>query len=204
MGFIWAAGNVEQSEILIPSKKTAVSNGWTYKLNKAIRFSTDNVGRQIEGNASFSKFYSYLKKSAATLPGYVYDMSTKAIANVKNTDNHTLFIPNNAAIDSAVAHKVLPAIGFADFTQEQQDQLLKFVMYHVLPKVIITNNGAVSGERETLYQTVDGKTYVTVFNDGENFGIIDGKGRTANVVIANSNILSNRAVIHSLDNYLKY
>ncbi len=107
-------------------------------------------------------------------------------------------------MDSAVAHGVLPKIGFADFTQAQQDRLLRFVMYHVLSKVIVTNDGAISGDVKTLYSTPDGSTYLTVFNDGASFGVIDHQGRIANVVIANSNVLSNRAVIHQIDNYLLY
>lgn len=203
-GFIWAAGNVEQSETVIPSNKTSASNGLNYNLNIAFRYSIDNVGRQLESSSNFSNFYKYLVKSATSLPGYVYDPITKAIANVENTENTTLLIPSNAAMDSAVVHGILPTIGFADFTQAQQDKLLDFVMYHVVAKVIVTNNGEISGERETKYKTVDGKTYMTIFNDGSNFGMIDHRGRTANVVLSNSNILSNRAVIHQLDNYLIY
>ena len=203
-GFIWAAGNVEKSEFVIPSKKTQASNGLTYNLNTALRYSTDNIGRQIEGNANYSKFYKYLTKAAESLPGFVYDPIEKAIANVGNTENNTLLIPSNAAMDSAVAHKVLPQIGFADFEQADHDKLLKFVMYHVIAKVIVTNDGKISGEMATLFQTPDGKTYMTVFNDGENFGMIDHRGRSANVVIPNSNVLSNRAVIHQIDNYLIY
>jgi uncharacterized surface protein with fasciclin (FAS1) repeats len=203
-GFVWAAGNVEQAESVIPSKKSEVSNGLTYILNTAFRYSIDNIGRQIEGNSNFSKFYSYLMKSASTLPGYVYDPNTKEIANVANSEDNTLLIPSNAAMDSAVVHGALPPIGFADFTQAQQDKLLNFVMYHVLAKVIATNDGEVSGDRETLFKTVDGKTYLTVFNDEANFGVIDHQNRTANVILVNSNVLSNRAVIHLIDNYLKY
>ncbi len=203
-GFVWAAGNVEQAETVIASKKTSVSNGLTYIMNTPFRYSIDNIGRQIEGNSNFGKFYSYLKKSASSAPGYVYDPDTKEIANFKNSENNTLLIPSNAAIDSAVLHGALPSIGFADFTQVQQDQLLGFVMYHVLTKVIATNNGEVTGDRETLFKTPDGKTYVNVFNDGTNFGVIDNQGRAANVILTSSNVLANRAVIHLVDNYLKY
>jgi uncharacterized surface protein with fasciclin (FAS1) repeats len=204
-GFIWAAGNVEKAETLIPKNKTQASNGYTYTLTPAIRFSTENIGKHIQlKGADFSKFFSYLTKSASSLPGYVYDPSTMAIANIKNTENNTLLIPSNAAMDSAVAHGVLPAISPADFTQAQQDRLLKFVMYHTLAKLIVTNNGEISGDVKTLYSTPDGATYMTVFNDGANFGMIDHQGRTANVVLPASNVLSNRAVIHQIDNYLIY
>ncbi len=203
-GFVWAAGNIEQSENIIPRSKTQASNGWNYTVTPAIRYSIDNIGRHIQGNANFSKFYNYLLKSASTLPGYVYDPNTHEIANVKNTENNTLLIPTNAAMDSATKHGVIPPLSFADWTQAQQDGFLKFVMYHILNPVILTNNGQISGEVKTLYKTVDGSTYMEVFNDGENFGMIDHRGRIANIVLANSNVLSNRAVIHQIDNYLNY
>jgi uncharacterized surface protein with fasciclin (FAS1) repeats len=203
-GFIWAAGNVEQNEFVIPSNKKKASNGLTYNLNIGLRYSIDDIGRQISGNPNYAKFYDYLEKSATDLPGYVYDINTNAIANLKNTENNTLLIPANAAMDSAAAHGMVPKLGFAVWSQAEQDKFLKFVMYHVIAKVIITNDGKVSGERETLYKTVEGKTYMTIFNDGDNFGMIDHRGRVANVVMSASNVLSNRAVIHQIDNYLIY
>lgn len=204
-GFVWAAGNIEYGDPLKPPKnKAQASNGLNYTIDVPLRFSVDNIGKQLQASSRFTKFYSYLAKSAESLPGYVYDPSSHAITNLKNTDNNTLLVPSNAAMDSAVAHGVLPAIGFADFTQAQQDKLLKFVLYHVLSKVIVTNDGQISGDVKTLYSTVDGPTYLTVFNDGVNFGAVDHRGRTANVVIPSSNVLGNRAVIHQIDNYLIY
>lgn len=138
------------------------------------------------------------------MPGFVYDPATNAIANLKNTEDNTLLIPTNAAMDSAVAHGVLPKIESWDFSQDQQEKVLKFILYHVISKVIVTNNGEISGEVNTLYQTPDGATTMVVFNDGDNFGMIDHRGRIANIVLPNSNVLSNRAVIHQIDNYLNY
>ncbi len=202
-GYIWGAGNAESGESIIPTTKTPATNGLSYRVGKALRFSINNIGRHIEGVAAFSAFHNYLQKSAASMPDYVYNVDTKVITNVANTTNHTLLIPNNTAIQAAVTDGLLPVIDASDFTQEQHDMVLKFVMYHIMPKVIVVPNGKLSGQIETLFKTDDGKTYLTVLNEPGNMTIIDGNGRTANVVMANSNVLSNRAVIHQLDNYLK-
>ncbi|HYX08566.1 MAG TPA: fasciclin domain-containing protein [Bacteroidales bacterium] len=203
-GFVFAAGNAEKSEVIIAGKKSISSNGVSYVLNNALKYSIKNIGAEIEGKSSFSKFYQYLQKSASSLNGYVYDANTKAIANIENTKNNTLLIPNDTAIDAAVRDGYLPEITFADFTQDEQDQLLAFVMYHTISNVIVVPDGEVNGQRETLYKDIDGKTYVTIFNEPDNLRIVDRNNRSAHVINDKSNVLGNRCVIHLIDNYLSY
>ncbi|MBN1132020.1 MAG: fasciclin domain-containing protein [Bacteroidales bacterium] len=204
-GFIWGAGNVQQEQTVFVSGKARASNGMTYKLNRPLAFSIDNIGREIEGKAQFSRFYEYLLKSAEAVPvNHVYDTLNKAITNIASTEDNTLFIPNNAAMQAAIDDGMLPVIGFADFTVDQQNKVLAFVMYHIIAKSIVVPDGKISGVRDTYHKTEEGKATVTVINQPGSFSLIDANGRTANVVMENSNILSNRAVIHQLDNYLKY
>jgi len=203
-GFPYAAGNIERSDFLVPSNKTQVSNGWSYVLSSPFQYSISNIGRHIEGKPEFKKFLDYLEHSASSMAGFIYDTDKKVITNISSGDNNTLFIPTNAAMDSAAAHGVIPELGIAYFTLEEQNQLLEFVMYHVVPNVIATNDGKASGDWPTLYSTEDGKAYVSLFNTVENFTLIDNQGRASNVMLPSSNVLSNRAVIHQIDNYLKY
>jgi uncharacterized surface protein with fasciclin (FAS1) repeats len=202
-GFIWAAGNSQRSELIVPSKKKESSNGVSYVLKKGLRYSIQNVGADIEGNPNFTKYHEYLLKSAEALVGYVYTPATKAITNVITTENNTILIPNDTAIQAAIDDGLLPPISYSVFTDAQLDKVLRFVMYHIVAKVIAVPDGNVSGRRETYHKTVDGKTYVTITNEPGNLSFTDNSGRTAHIVIANSNVLSNRAVIHQIDNYLK-
>lgn len=203
-GFLYAAGNAQKGEYIIPDKKIVSSNGVSYVVDQGLKYSTKNIGEEIAGNGSFSQFYKYLQKSAATLPGYVYNPVTKAIANIVNTKNNTILIPNNAAIAAAVKDGFLPPITFADFTQAEQDKLLAFVMYHTIANTIVVNDGEAKGQRETLYKDIDGKSYVTIYNEQGSLTFADRKNRIAHVVLSESNVLSNRAVIHLIDNYLSY
>ncbi len=203
-GFPYAVGNTENSETVIVSQKTQVSNGWTYVLNTPFTQSTSNIGRHIEGKPNFKRFLDYLKHSAASMSGYIYDTEKQAITNISSSEFNTLFIPTNAAMDSAAAHGVIPELGVAYFSLVEQNKLLEFVMYHVVPNVIATNNGKASGDWSTLYSGEDGKVNVTLFNTKDNFTVIDNQGRTSNVILPSSNVLSNRAVIHQIDNYLKF
>jgi uncharacterized surface protein with fasciclin (FAS1) repeats len=206
-GFLWGVGNKHASEFLLPKGKLIHSNGVTYKLSQALKFSVENIGRDIEGNGNFSMFYNYLEKSASSPIGpYVYNLADKAIANIASTENNTLLIPDNNAMQAAVNDGILPVIGFADFTQEQQEQVLNFVMYHALPGVIAYPGSEIIGTKETLYKTTedDPKTYVEIKYEGGIMSVTDRNGRTANVVTYNSNVLSNRAMLHQIDKYLKY
>ena len=120
-----------------------------------------------------------------------------------------MFIPDDAAIDSAVNDGYLPAYPeIGTFTTDDELELVsKFVMYHILPKSIVIPNGVISGEHETLYKTIDGKTYVLIINDPEgDFALIDNDNRTAYLSTDKYkyNVLSNRAILHQIDNYLKY
>jgi uncharacterized surface protein with fasciclin (FAS1) repeats len=202
-GLLWAAGNSQRSELLVPSKKKEASNGVSYVLKKALRYSIDNVGREIEGNPNFTRYYEYLTKSAEAVAGFVYTPSTKAITNVIATENNTILIPNDTAIDAAIRDGVLPKISYAAFTDAQLEKVLKFVMYHIVAKVIVVPDGNVSGKRETYHKTIDGKTYMNITNEPGNITFTDNDGRSARIVLSNSNVLSNRAVIHQIDNYLK-
>jgi uncharacterized surface protein with fasciclin (FAS1) repeats len=202
-GLMWAAGNSQRSELLVPSKKKEASNGVSYVLKRALRFSIDNVGREIEGNPNFTRYYEYLTKSAEAVPGFVYTPSTMAITNVIATENNTILIPNDTAIDAAIRDGVLPKISYAVFTDAQLEKVLKFVMYHIVAKVIVVPDGNVSGKRETYHKTVDGKTYMNIMNEPGNLIFTDNYGRSAKIVLSSSNVLSNRAVIHQIDNYLK-
>ncbi len=208
-GFIWAAGNrtsTGSQEVIIPKNKKEASNGISYTLETALKYSIKNIGNEIKREFGASQYYKYLLKSAETLNGYVYDTLTQAIANVVNTENNTLLVPTDAAIQDAVTSGLLPALpSYGPFvTQDDLDKVLYFVMYHVMAKSIVVPNGEINGIRETLYKTVDGKTYVTVVNDAGSLTIIDNNDRTANLVPGKYNILSNRAVIHQIDNYLSY
>ena len=210
-GRVWAAGNRFRDNVYqYATDGKEATNGYTYEVKpEPLVFSTKNIGDDIEKTFGKSKFYKYLIKSAEYNNGFVYDTVTSTIASVSNTENTTLFIPDDAAIDSAVNDGYLPAYPeIGTFTTDDELELVsKFVMYHILPKSIVIPNGVISGEHETLYKTVDGKTYVLIINDPEgDFALIDNDNRTAYLSTDKYkyNVLSNRAILHQIDNYLKY
>ncbi|MFC0877726.1 fasciclin domain-containing protein [Saccharicrinis sp. FJH2] len=209
--YVWASGNGTALSILSGEVDSEPSNGQSYTLSTPLRFSIDNIGVQLESNSAFRNFYRYLEKSAtslseigASMEGYLYNTETKAITDVANTNNNTFLIPSNAAMDQAVADGVLPPITISDFTQAEQERVAAFVNYHILPKRIIVPQEGFKDGAVTLYKTTDGDTYITISSDGTDLTIIDSQTREAKTVNRYSNILANRAVIHQIDNYLRY
>lgn len=201
---IWASGNLSSDRVFPSNKKTTV-NGISYTLNNAMKYTVENVGAQIEGKSSFNLYYKYLQKAAAssTVEGYVYNARTKAIANITQTDNNTILIPNDVAMQEAFTAGLLPNLdlGWGD---AELTKVLNFISYNMVAKVIVINDGEITGERETWFKTIDGKTYLTVINENGSLSFRDRNGRTANVVPINSYVLANRAIIHQIDNYLSY
>ena len=79
-----------------------------------------------------------------------------------------------------------------------------FINYHILNKKAIATDGKESGAMETLFKDSNGDAVnVTVVNNKGSMTLSDTKLRKANVIVSKSNNLSNRAVIHLIDNYLK-
>jgi hypothetical protein len=75
----------------------------------------------------------------------------------------------------------------------------------MLNKRTVIPNGKESGAFETMLKNGVGEVLpVTVINQPGSIQITDMNNRKANVVVPKSNNLSNRAVIHLIDNYLKY
>lgn len=202
---IWSSSN--KKAVAKNSTKKYGTNGVSFVLSgQPITFSNGNVGVDIENNyIGFTKYVEYLKKTAEANNGIVYNTTTQAIANVKTSVENTILIPTDAAIDSAIAAGLLPKITGTLFTDDEINMVYRFVMYHIINGAIITANGEGTGQRSTLYSTVDGKTYLGLNNQVGAFTVTDSKGRVANWIDgAYSNILSNRAIIHQIDNYLDY
>ncbi len=93
---------------------------------------------------------------------------------------------------------------FAPTLPADIEKVTNFIYYHVLNKKTVVPNGKESGNAETLLKNnVGDAVFVTVLNTPGAMQLNDNVGRKANVIIPRSNNLSNRTVIHLIDNYLK-
>jgi uncharacterized surface protein with fasciclin (FAS1) repeats len=196
--------------VIVDSVKTA-SNGKVYFINDLLTYSEKPVGTHIKNlglatTAEFNYFWQYLNNSAT-----VFNPTTTDIIGL--TGFSTVFVPNNAAVKQAVNDGLLPGTGtapnkvpnFNPSDEPGRQQVRKFLQYHILFGHTVVPDGNVSGSFDTYLKNVVGTSLkVTISNSKNAMYILDNYNRKANVIIAQSNNLSNRCVIHLLDNYLKY
>ncbi len=207
---IWAGGNADDGVKIHIDSSVNTINGKVYYVDGLLTFSERSIGMHLEDLVAsdpndFESFYNYLSHSL------LWDEDTKTITGIKPGAFYTLLVPTNNAISDAVQQGLLPGdqvTGTPDFDpsdQEDKQKVVDFINYHILDKNAVVPDGKKSGSFATFLKTLDGDIkFVKVENQVNSMNLIDSKGNTAHVNIANSNHLCNRAVIHSIDKVLNY
>ncbi len=207
---VFAAGNLDSNNVANVVNSVAATNGRVFYLDQFLNFSENLIGRHIEElgtptASQYNYFWQYLKNST------IWNNTTKEITGVANGSFYTLFIPNNAAIMDAVRAGFLPGNtttgvpAFSPTAPADRELVNRFIYYHFLDKRTIAADGVESGAFSTILKTNLGDpTTIFVNNMPGMLRLTDMSNRTANVVSAPSTYLSNRLVIHLIDNYLQY
>jgi uncharacterized surface protein with fasciclin (FAS1) repeats len=218
---IYASGNIDAGNYLITDSSKTVINGTVYYIHEEVpagktstggllTFTTKGIGAHINAlaaadAASFGYFNSYLIASP------IWDAANLAIVGTVSGNFYTVLIPTNAAITTAVKSGLLPGnttTGVPLFNSPlpaNRDLVVRFLTYHILNKNTVVSDGKKDGAFATLLPNATGDpTFVTVINQVNNMELRDAFNNSAKVIQSRSNNLSNRAVIHSIDNYLKY
>ncbi|KQB38125.1 hypothetical protein B6A10_03495 [Flavobacterium sp. L1I52] len=209
---IQAAGNIEKGTYATIVGSDVQENGTAYYIDNVPQFSIDYPGLQgkvIErlatSNTEFNSFFQYLRNSS------VYNSSTGKIEGIELGTSCTFVVPNNAAIARAVLDGELPASNNPG-TAGERDVVADFIRYHIIVNATASNDGLVTGLRETLRKDEFGeKTYVNIASSGGSLSFKDGTPEAtsggnpaANFILASSNNLADRSLIHLVDNYLKF
>ncbi|WP_394990560.1 fasciclin domain-containing protein [Emticicia sp.] len=209
---VYSTGLADINKTLtILGSKTA-TNGKVYYTDGLLNFTALNIGKHIEllGTATtspFNSFWQYLKNSALA-----YNSTTGEINGTASGSFYTVFVPDNAAIQAAVNDGVLPSTvtgtvktpNFNPTTNDDKLKVLNFISYHILNKKSLIPDGKESGSMETLLKdNIGDGIRVTVINSVGAMQVTDRNSRKSLVNVAKSNNLSNRAVIHLIDNYLQ-
>jgi uncharacterized surface protein with fasciclin (FAS1) repeats len=218
---IYASGNIDAGNYLLVDSSKTLINGTVYYTHEEVpptklstggllTFTEKGIGAHINAlaladAANFGYFNSYLINSA------IWNAATFSIVGTTAGSFYTIFIPTNAAISTAVIQGLLPGnttTGVPTFNSAvaaDKEKVIRFLTYHILNKTTVATDGVKSGAYATLLQNAAGDpTFVTVINQVGNMELRDAFNRSALVVLAKSNNLSNRTVIHSINNFLKY
>ncbi|MEA5260346.1 fasciclin domain-containing protein [Arcicella aquatica] len=207
---------IKTAPLSIVKSKTA-SNGKVYYTSGLLNFApantiiADPIGKDLSvlgatSDLPYYNFYQYLKNST------IFTATTFAISNVNEGSFYTFFVPDNAAIQAAVNDGVLPGTGtgavktpnFNPTSLFDKKKVEDFISYHILNKKSIAPDGKESGAMETLLKDAVGDPVkVTVLNSVGSMQLADATSKKSNVRVDKSNNLSNRAMIHLIDGYLK-
>lgn len=205
---VLTAGTIERNINLRIDSIRNVSNGQVVYLNDLMFFPYNPIAKNIEqlgasATSEFNYFWNYFKNST------LYNTSTFEITGLTAGSFYTFFIPNKAAIIQAINDGLLPGTAgvpnFTPTTTADKLKVEKFIQYHILDKRAVIANGQDIGSFPSLLRNAagDAVTFAILYNAGV-MEIVDGFGRRARLVTTLSNNLSNRTVIHLVDNYLKY
>jgi len=209
----FSSAGSEDSAYTVNTSSTKTSfNGRVYYADNLLTFSVKNFGLNLvalggtsAATSQFFNFVSYLKNAS------IFTAASGAILGVQPGVFYTSFVPNNAAIVQAVKDGLLPGTpatgvpNFAPTLQSDKDLVNNFILNHILNKVTVVPDGKKIGTYETLFKNVSGDAgQVAITSALNSMQIKDNYNRVSNVVIANSNNLADRCVIHLIDGYLKY
>ena len=205
---VFTAGSIERGINIRIDSVRKVSNGQVVYINDLMFFPYAAVGVNIlnlgtPAASEFNYFWNYLKNST------LYNTATGEITGLAPGSFYTFFIPNKAAMIQAINDGYLPGTaGVPNFTPTLTSDKLKvekFIQYHILDKRTVIANGIDIGSYPSLLRNTAGDPVTfSILYPGGIFEVGDGFGRKARLVTALSNNLSNRTVIHLVDNYLRY
>jgi len=205
---VFTAGTIERGlTVTIDSVRKSL-NGQVVYINNLMYFPYLVIGKNLEtlgtpAASEFNYFWNYLKNST------LFNTGTSEITGIAAGSFYTFFVPNKAAMIQAINAGLLPGTaGVPNFTPVlTADKLLveKFILYHILDKRTVIANGNDIGSYPSLLRNAAGDPVTfSILYPGGIFEVGDGFSRKARMVTALSNNLSNRTVIHLVDNYLKY
>jgi uncharacterized surface protein with fasciclin (FAS1) repeats len=205
-------GNLDNGTVANVLNTKTAKNGTVYYLDRILEFSEKQIGKHLEllgtpTTSEYNSFWQYLKNAT------IYNLTTGEIQGVAAGSFYTFFVPNKAAITAAVNAGLLPGTGtpgsmvpnFNPTALADKEKVNNFIYYHILNKKSIATDGQESGTFETLYKFPNGDPSTLFVNNStpNSITINDMMSRTATVIVASSNNLSTRCVIHLISNYLR-
>lgn len=192
-----------------PNQIKTAKNGKVVYLNNLLYFSYTPIGKHLEAlgaatTSEYNLFWNYLKNSPN-----MYDATSGSIAGTAPGSFYTIFVPKNDAVRQAIADGLLPGTAAApNYTPTSTDEKVmveKFLQYHILDKRSVIADKRDEGAFNSLLKNGAGDAVPIIISySGNTMELTDAFGRKARLVTTESNQLSNRTVIHLMDNYFKY
>ncbi len=205
---VFTAGSIQRNAPITIDSVKKVLNGQVAYINDLMYFPYQLIGNNLSAlgtpvTSEFNYFWNYLRNSTA------FNAITNEITGIAPGSFYTFFVPNKAAMTAAITAGLLPGTAavpnFAPTLTADKILVEKFIQYHILDKRTVIANGIDIGSYPSLLRNAAGDPVTfSILYPGGVFEVGDGFGRKARLVPALSDNLSNRTVIHLVNNYLKY
>ncbi|WP_243349433.1 fasciclin domain-containing protein [Parabacteroides sp. FAFU027] len=210
---IRGGGDIEQGTKVSVKNIYAQTNGNTYFIDKPIQAPLKSVYKILSEQPEFSAFFALLNGFPSTSTSNIFVKKKNYSGldfNVKffNTFNYTVYVPTNAAIESAINSGVIipwdsrtGIIGINDMTDATAKaaaitKLERFLRYHFQDNSVFISGNAVNGIYQSATLKLDDLTsqfgtYMNKFyrigvsGSGDNLTISTENGGTAHVVTSN-------------------
>jgi uncharacterized surface protein with fasciclin (FAS1) repeats len=201
------AGSLDRGlPIRIDSTNTS-SNGRVYYINELPYFTYTPIATHLRilgtpTTSEYNLFWNYMRFSTA------YDSVNVAINGTSGGAFYTIFVPNNTQMRAAITAGLLPGTAavpnFKPTLTADKIKVEQFLQYHILDKRTVIPDGKDIGSFPSLYKNAAGDPVsFTIQYTGSVFEVKDQLNRVARLVTTQTPQLSNRTVIHLIDNYLR-
>ncbi|MFC2137000.1 fasciclin domain-containing protein [Bacteroidota bacterium] len=201
---IYGAGNfISGDNNSIVEKIENDKNGVLYNIDNVIKEPL-NVAQMLLADPDYSSFTDLLYEAELLEDSSLQDRYEETIFYprvlfIAESDQWTVFAPDNQAISDAQAAGIIPA---------ELEALQDFLEYHFMRESCVFDDGVSSGSFPTQRYTIDGEiirySKLNITNTINNLQVQDNSGQIISVLHENANTLAEFAVIHKISNCLKY
>ncbi len=210
---LYTAGNTDLGEVvnILPNGGGPIrtENGIVYLLDRVLEVSDKHVVQHIQENFGDTHFWNLISNS------FLYLEATETLEGTTAGSPYTVFIPADSAVEKAAAAGLLPvnadgSLNLNPASADEQDLVANFIRYHIVANAVVVDKGPDLPDisYQTLFKNLLGETGLVNISDGTGGAgptvVRDMRGNEGTVHPESSNVLSNWAVIHVIDNYLDY
>ncbi len=199
---IYSGGNfIDGDNNNIDEKTINDKNGVLYYIDNVIK-KPYNVAQMLLDDPEYSNFTDLLFQAElidSLQDKYEENVQYPRIIFMSESDQWTVFAPNNQAINDAQSAGIIPS---------DQEELKSFLQYHFIRDYCVFDDGKLSGSLPTHRYTIDGERIIysnlAVTNSVNNLQVQDNSGQIITISHANANTLAEYAVIHKITNCVQY
>ncbi len=229
-GKIQMLGNYDETDWVTVTPIKTFMNGQVFAIDKLLQYSRRTTQSSVSAGWEEQNILVYIKQAAANNPElsmyaeYMDYLMTNTYSpyTLSKESFFTLLMPNNTALNQAIADGVLKPIADVKSTSDLSalNGAIYFFKYHIIPNAVYVNDGysqvlLSSGKTQqdavvsTALKILIESTYLRMDKVGGNLHFTSHNStetRSAFVVkgVTNSNLFGAKAVLHEIDNYLLY